>query len=115
MGPKDSDDDEDDDDRIGMAKDYRRRKRGYQKKRRYGDPDDPEYDHEARKIRKEGVAPPIEKPESSDKKKKKKKKKKSKHADDYSDDGLLPYQGESFKPSDFPSKKEELEKLEKER
>ena len=33
--PKDSDDDDDDDDRVGMAKDYRRRKRGYQKKRRY--------------------------------------------------------------------------------
>merc|ERR1711928_327460 len=61
-----------------------------------------EYDHEARKIRKEGVAPMPEAPSKD--KKKKKKKKKSKNSD--SDDGLLPYHGEmkwrdNGKPKDF--------------
>lgn len=112
--PKDSEDDDDDDDRVGMAKDYRRRKRGYEKKKRYGDPNDPEYDHTAEKIRKEGVAPAREAPVKKDKKKKKDKKSKKSKNDD-SDDGLLPYQGESFKATDFPSKQAELDKAELEK
>merc|ERR1711990_470472 len=84
-----------------MARDHRRRKRGYEKKKksRYGDKDDPDYDHEASKIRNMGVAPRREAGRDlSD-----------------SDDGLLPYHGERYRPSDFEKKEEDGKKSKGER
>ena len=91
--PKDSSS-ESEEEQLGMAKTYRRKKRGYEKKKkrkRYGDPDDPDFDHEMRKIRKGGVAPVREKGRQ----------------DSDSDDGLLPYHGERFRKSDFQPKEAE--------